>query len=499
MGSTQQQVTTWLEQNHGAFPYATDSFLLDQTPQLVLNLDAFTIDQLEVTVARYRRCAAAGTCRPVAALEALPDDYPVVDVTWYDADAYCRWVGKRLPTEAEWEKAARGADGRWYPWGNEWDDKRANHAIVEKDLKPVGSYPQDASPYGVLDMGGNALEWVADPYSPYPSQPDTTIFSDSDFHSRVERGRQAARSPKTGGPGGSTTNRWHESPNFPRENIIGFRCAQGSEQDWRKQLVRTSLPPTPQPITLDLNQMVYVPAGEFTMGLGASLNNNHPQIGSPAHIVYLDAFYVDRYEVTVAEYVKFLNTLGRNSCSEYPCVYEHQGKVVAQWIDTISGSYQSQAGFENRPVVNVTWWGAQAYCRWRGKRLPTEAEWEKAARGTDGRLYPWGNEWNPTYAAAPGMIFQGGVYPLQVGTHPNDVSPYGAYDMLGNAGEWVADWYSESYYTFSPYANPQGPRSGGDYGHVWRGIPERSEQEGIIIRLFGDTDLFIGFRCTYMP
>jgi len=493
MGSTHQQAAQWLGQNRDTHPYASRRFVRDQTPQLVLHLDTFAIDQLEVTVGRYRHCVGAGVCQPVAALETLPDDYPVVDVTWYDADTYCRWVGKRLPTEAEWEKAARGTDGRWYPWGNEWSENRTNEAYYVEDLEPVGSYPEGASPHKALDMGGNACEWVADLYGPYPDQPHPDMFYSGASQGRVVRGRND-------GPG-ATTFRLEQHPDKPLwSRVIGFRCAQGPEQNWRSQVVRTSLLslPTPVPLTPNLEQMAYVPAGEFIMGIGTEVNSDS-YIGSPAHVVYLDAFYVDRYEVTVAEYVEFLNTLGGNRCDIYLCSHEYQGEVAVQWIDTVDGSYLAQPGFEDRPVVGVTWSGAQAYCRWRGKRLPTEAEWEKTARGTDGRLYPWGNEWDPDRAAAPGAIFEGGVYPLPVGTHPGDVSPYGAYDMLGNAGEWVADWYDQSYYPHSPYANPQGPERSGDYGYVWRSLPGGIEQEGVILRTFGDSDLFIGFRCVYVP
>ena len=498
MGSTHQQVSEYLNQNSDFFRFNSRGFLYDQTPQLTVYLDTFAIDQLEVTVERYRRCVAAGICRPVAALETLADDYPVVGVSWHDAHAYCQWVGKRLPAEAEWEKAARGVDGRWYPWGNEWGENRANDASYVDELKPVGSYPEGASPYGVWDMGGNAPEWVADLYGPYPGQPDPTIFSDWSVQDRVVRGRQVGLTHRPAGPGAPAPNRWEEPPDESRLSTVGFRCVRGPEQDWRNQVVRTSIALTPVPQEPDLSAMAYVPAGEFVMGLGTGHNSN-VQIGSLAHVVYLDAYYVDRYEVTVAEYAAFLNTQGHNRCGGTLCLNKFRGRIAGPWVEEVDDIYQVESGFEQRPVVEVTWEGAQAYCHWVGKRLPAEAEWEKAARGTDGRLYPWGDEWDPSRAAAPGAIFEGGVYPLDVGTHPGDVSPYGVYDMLGNAGEWVADWFSKSYYLEAPYANPPGPERGGDYGHVWRGIPGDSEQKGAIVRLFGDTDLFIGFRCAYTP
>jgi formylglycine-generating enzyme required for sulfatase activity len=248
----------------------------------------------------------------------------------------------------------------------------------------------------------------------------------------------------------------------------------------------------------NLGQMAYVPAGEFIMGIGTEFSSSI-RIGSPAHVVYLDAYYIDRYEVTVAEYVVFLNIQGNNRCGGTPCLYEYGGGIDVPWIEVVDDTYRVQSGFEKRPVIRVTWEGAQAYCAWRGKRLPTEAEWEKAARGTDGRLYPWGNEWDSNRAAAPGAIFEGGVYPLDVGTHSGDVSPYYVYDMLGNAAECVADWFSDTYYLESPYVNPQGPEQSGDYGHVERGYPIRREWPGLVLRSFFCGGLFTGFRCAYTP
>ncbi|GAB4570382.1 MAG: hypothetical protein Kow0047_23980 [Anaerolineae bacterium] len=148
----------------------------DEHPQHRVYLDGFWIMLTEVTNAQYARCVEAGACTP-------PDngrwkdpqyaDHPVTDVTWFQANEYARWVGARLPTEAEWEKAARGIDGRRYPWGDEWDDRKANTS--EGGLgrtTPVGSYPAGASPYGVLDMAGNVWEWTSSLYEPYPYRAD---------------------------------------------------------------------------------------------------------------------------------------------------------------------------------------------------------------------------------------------------------------------------------------------------------------------------------------
>ena len=145
----------------------------DEKPQQSdLNLDAFWIMRTEVTNAQYARCVKTGACSE-------PDNtrwkdlgyaqHPVTDVDWRQANAYARWVGGRLPTEAEWEKACRGTDGRIYPWGNDPPTTRfANFNYYVGDTTPVGNYPSGASPYGVLDMAGNVWEWTSSQYTSYP-------------------------------------------------------------------------------------------------------------------------------------------------------------------------------------------------------------------------------------------------------------------------------------------------------------------------------------------
>lgn len=140
----------------------------DESPTHLVYLDAFWIYQTEITNAQYTRFVEETGRKAPETLQGLLRDHPVINVTWFDADAYCQWAGGRLPTEAEWERAARGSNGRTYPWGNRWDETKANS--VEKDdgynvTAPVGSFPKGASPYSVLDMAGNVWEWVADYYS----------------------------------------------------------------------------------------------------------------------------------------------------------------------------------------------------------------------------------------------------------------------------------------------------------------------------------------------
>lgn len=192
-------------------------------------------------------------------------------------------------------------------------------------------------------------------------------------------------------------------------------------------LTACSIRPQPE-MTIPPKSMVVVPAGWFLMGQDEGLRSNRPQ-----HEVYLDAFAIDRKEVTRAAFAQFVAETG----------YQAPGWEAEQL-----------EGRADEPMVGVLWRDAKAYCRWAGKRLPTEAEWEKAARGTNGRRYPWGDTWNPTLANTAesdhGTI-------LLVGSFPAGASPYGALDMAGNAAEWVADYFEFDYYVDAPVRNPPGP------------------------------------------
>lgn len=182
--------------------------------------------------------------------------------------------------------------------------------------------------------------------------------------------------------------------------------------------------------------MVLIPAGEFQMG-----SDDGDSDEKPVHTVYLDAFYMDVYEVTNAQYKKFMDATGH--------------KAPEYWDD-------SRFNDPKQPVVGVSWYDAKAYADWAGKRLPTEAEWEKAARGgLIGKKYPWGNGIGPNAANYRGVSRDSRdvwKYTAPVGKFPpND---YGLYDMAGNVWEWCADWYDKSYYARSPRRNPTGPNSG---------------------------------------
>ena len=191
--------------------------------------------------------------------------------------------------------------------------------------------------------------------------------------------------------------------------------------------------------------MRLVPAGEFTMG-----SENGSDDEKPIHQVYLDAYYMDKYEVTNALYEACVNA-GVCDPPHKTSSYTHS-------------SYYGNSQYDNYPVIKVDWYQAQTYCEWRGARLPTEAEWEKAARGTDRRGYPWGNE-SPNSNLLNYNQNVGDT--TEVGKYPAGASIYGALDMAGIVWECVADWYDSNYYASSPSLNPQGPSSGD--GRVLRG------------------------------
>ena len=203
---------------------------------------------------------------------------------------------------------------------------------------------------------------------------------------------------------------------------------------------RTPVPPTPLPSPeVDLYPgMIFIPAGEFTMGSERYGNER------PVHEVYLDPFYVDKYEVTNADYRQ--------------CVEVGVCEPPAETSSYTRDSYYGSSQYDDYPVVWVSWYDARTYCQWVDKRLPTEAEWEKAARGTDGRIYPWGDGFDSSNCNCS----ESGIGDTTwVGQYsPQGDSPYGVADMAGNVYEWVADWYDEGYYGREADRNPQGPSSG---------------------------------------
>ncbi len=231
----------------------------------------------------------------------------------------------------------------------------------------------------------------------------------------------------------------------------------------------------------DTMRMVFIPTGEFLMGSkqgeSGAYDDEYPQ-----HMVYLDAYWIDQIEVTNAQYSL--------------CVMAGDCQRPSSTKSATRNSYYGNAKFANYPVIYVSWDDAQAYCAWAGGRLPSEAEWEKAARGTEGRIYPWGNQ-TPNCNLANYIRCASDISPA--GSLPGGASPYGLFDMAGNVYEWVADWYSETYYASSPASNPIGPPSGqtrvmrgGAWNYASRVVRVANRGGGVPVnRLSG-----VGFRCS---
>jgi len=232
---------------------------------------------------------------------------------------------------------------------------------------------------------------------------------------------------------------------------------------------------------IDGAELVWVPEGEFVRG------DNATEYARPRRRIYTDGFWMYKYEVTVAQYKRFCRATGRS----FPPNKNDAGRSIVPtwgWID-------------DHPMVNVSWYDAIAYAKWAGALLPTEAQWEKAARGAKGARYPWGNAFNVQRFANK----DNSDHTHPVGSFPKDVSPYGVSDMMGNVSEWCGDWYEKEYYIRSPNRNPTGPERGENRifrGNSWDGYPS---DRGCVIRLNdwrgepNKNSSDIGFRCVMRP
>lgn len=226
-------------------------------------------------------------------------------------------------------------------------------------------------------------------------------------------------------------------------------------------------------VTCPGDQLLKVPQGWFTMGMDDGHNSNQPQ-----HQVYLDDFCIQKHEVTCLEFARFVAKAGYKTTDWNAASLEKEGDL---------------------PVTGVLWGDALAYCQWIGMRLPSEAEWEKAARGMDGRDYPWGDEWDRAKANTAESCV-GGVLP--VGSFPDGISPYGLLDMAGNAAEWVADYYDAGYYATSPDHNPTGPTQVLDHGLRGGSYDSPADWATTYFRDSSHSarpNVRIGFRCAFSP
>ena len=264
-------------------------------------------------------------------------------------------------------------------------------------------------------------------------------------------------------------------------------------------------------------EMVFIPAGEFLRGASpedlsdlVNLCPNCPldtlEDAQPQTTIYLNAFWIDKTEVTNAQFSRFVDETGYRTSAERTDDYSYVQDLNlrdfvyvsnADWLHPQGGN-SSIINHDDRAVTQVSWEDAFAYCEWAGKRLPTEAEWEKAARGDDGRLFPWGD--SPPDSGDLNFDFSRGTI-VSVGRYPDGASPYGVLDMSGNVWEWVADYYTEDYYWDAPENNPKGPNNG--EGRVMRGGSWAVEFDPILdvvtfFRSWNKDNIssdVLGFRC----
>ncbi len=385
----------------GGDPWRAYPPAADESPRHVVDVAPFRIGRIPVTNRQYAAFVAATEHRapsswPGGTVPAGQDDVPVTYVSWHDAAAFCTWAGVRLPSETEWESAASGGDGRLWPWGDVPPDR--TRAVFEAGIggpAVAGHLPASVAPCGAFDLAGNVAEWVASYYAPYPA-------SSREGEARVVRGgsyihgadalRCSARRPLL--PGAVDT-------------YIGFRVAAAAD----------AADPA-----LDLD-LVDVDGGSCLVGRDPVEPGCEALADElPAATLDLPAFEISATAVTNAQYATFVGETGH--------------RPPLHWRTGAPPPASAQ-----HPVTWVDADDAAAFCAWLGVRLPTEAEWEKAARGTDARSYPWGDmPPDGTRATFGRGSMEAG--PAAVGRAPAGASPYGALDLAGNVWEWVASAYA---------------------------------------------------------
>ncbi len=432
LGYWDSTLTMRLIQKHWRESKEAASQLLSIRPRTV-TVGSFFIDQFEVTNAEYRKFMEAvkengdaawrHRAQPAKKKDHTPatwaderskhligDRQPVVGVDFYDAYAYAKWRGKRLPTADEWELAARGTDGRPYPWGEKFQTSRSNQNESDTtSTAPVGQFIGDRSPHGVYDMGGNVSEWTTTP----AGQGDSLVIRGGMWNL---------------GPGEilALTFMRRYGSRGAQSGRVGFRCVMDAPPGG-------AVPPG----------MALVPGGRVSLGGQTSafleylrgLPLQYPPIqkvflDGVARKVRMEALLVARHEVTNAQYRRFLKEVGASDDTPWRHPDQPSGKdhTPMFWADPDFNK-------DDQPVVGVDWFDAYAFAKWAGMRLPTADEWEYAARGSTTNIYPWGDEFSPDRC-------NGGEgprdAPAPVGSFPGDRSPVGLMDLGGNVMEWTA-------------------------------------------------------------
>ena len=452
--------------------------ILTTRPRRVV-VDAFFIDRAEVTNAEYREFLQAVAAQGDAAWrhpsqpagkDHTPDNdvwsssrfnkdsQPVVGIDWYDAYAYASWAGKRLPTEEEWELAARGTESFAYPWGPTYGSSKCNsYDAPTNSATPAGSFADDRSPYGLVDMGGNVGEWTA-----------TAGNAEGE---KVVRGGDWYRQPADVF---TLAFKRRYADIDVRRSYIGFRCATDAGQG-------VSTPAG----------MVQVPGVEATLGGETSgllellrIMADDPDgaqeslVPKQAHLESIGSFQIGVHEVTNAEYRRFLEAIADSGDAAYrhpdqPADKSHAPKY---WDD-------SKFNADDQPVVGVDWYDAYAFAAWSGMRLPTAREWEYAARGSANILYPWGDEFDSANCNGLEAPTQA---PTPVGAFARDRSDFGVMDLAGNVGEWTAQAFPDAPTGYMLVKGGAWTRSCQVYGavHVWLTGAGRTHRSNSL-----------GFRC----
>ncbi len=497
----------------GCAPSDSACFPEERPGGMVTLTTAFWLDVSEVTVGAYRAFAAA-TARslPNPPVFRQDDAHPVVNVSWQDATEFCAWAGKRLPSEAEWEAAARAGRAEWiYPGGTTLSPESANlGGATARDrfahTAPVASFPPN--PLGLHDLAGNVWEWVADWFAvDAHTAPGVDPRGPDSGSQRVLKGGAWNSQPVSL----RVSNRGRFPPDT-RRDTVGFRCARdaGAVEPAQRATGPAALPaggqaavvpampppaaatPAPLPAPSAPSEsppawqpprresdptgaaMVLLPPATFERGcvLGDASCFADEQ---PRHPVILTSgFFVHTTEVTVGSFSAFAAATARKMVD------------VPSWAD------------DTHAVVNVTWEDARQYCQWIGGRLPTEAEWEYAARGGEaGRRYPWGEGIDQDRANYDGT---GGldVFPKSAPAGSFPANDFGLHDTAGNVWEWCADWYAERAYGSEAVADPAGPAEGVRRvvrGGSWTSDPGRLRTSYRFSLDPATESLSVGFRC----
>ena len=376
----------------------------------------FAISRFPITNEQYAKFVKATGHRPPPhwngpLIPQHQERKPVTNVTLADARAFCDWINLRLPNNDEWEKAARGTDGRMYPWGDVFDMSKCNCAEAESlSFVDVDLYAEGDSPFGVRQAVGNVWTWVEGP-GERPAARGGSYLATCQYYGAAFMVMLAQPEVQEDDIGFHVV-RAEEKP----DHVLNVLSREQVRQQVKKDLVR-------------------IPAGPFAKGLSremvlklaAQFNLNDETvttlIGDGESKVRLDTYYIAKRCTTNEQYLAFIRA------TRYP--------PPEQWDSRItSGKADPPPKWFQLPVCGVSRDGAQAYCRWVGARLPTGDEWEKAARGVEGQLYPWGNEFDANLCNG---AESGRDSLVVVDEHQEGKSPYGLYNATGNVFEWVSD------------------------------------------------------------